>query len=360
MSNQKEVSRSHFDFVDHEFQIEGIEFLGCCPICGSIDRETLHTDLIDKVFFTAAGRWTLHHCLGCRSAYLDPRPRPEFIHLAYLTYYTHEAPGPLMPFASLPLSRRIRLKLANGYCNWRYGTSNSPSSCLGVLVAFLLPELRGRLDFRFRYLPRPTAGARILDVGFGSGQFLQDAQSAGWQVSGVDPDAKVVESARKRGLDVRQGGIEAFSEKTDYFDAITISQVIEHVHFPVTVLNAAFGLLKPGGILYIDTPNIESFGHQEFGRDWRGVEPPRHLVIFRRESLITVLKNLGFNSIQIINRTEATQGMYDMSYRLVNNVDPYSQTCRSPWYITQLGKLKSYINPSRLEFITVMAMKRTS
>src|SRR5438067_9223839 len=68
---------------------EGLQSVKVCPICDSGKRIQLYSNLIDKVFRTAPGRWTLYQCQGCSSAYLDPRPTPESIHLAYKNYYTH-------------------------------------------------------------------------------------------------------------------------------------------------------------------------------------------------------------------------------------------------------------------------------
>src|SRR5438128_9487785 len=146
----------------------------------------LYSDLIDNVFYTAPGRWTLYRCQGCGSAYLDPRPTPEFIHLAYRNYYTHKGFEPRASLEALSVFRRLRRTLANGYTNWRYGTCLIPASQLGIPAAWLLASLRRLLDQQFRYLPRPTPGSRVLDVGFGSGAFLENAMAAGWDVAGVE------------------------------------------------------------------------------------------------------------------------------------------------------------------------------
>lgn len=73
--------------------------------------------------------------------------------------------------------------------------------------------------------------------------------------------------------------------------------VIEHVHDPHAVLARAFELLKPGGTLYLDTTNINAHGHRRFGPHWRGLEPPRHLVLFNWESLQMLLRQVGFHAV---------------------------------------------------------------
>ncbi len=184
--------------------------------------------------------------------------------------------------------------LGNGYRNSRYGTRFLPANRVGNVLFKFLPNARLSFDRQLRYLPRLPAGGRLLDLGFGSGAFLELAREGGWTVTGADPDPIVVETARERGLDVRQGGIEAFSDQTGSFDVVTLSHVIEHVPNPQDTLKSAYNLLKPGGTLWICTPNLAGPGHRQFGRHWRGLEPPRHLVIFNRRALLKCAASLGF------------------------------------------------------------------
>jgi len=134
-------------------------------------------------------------------------------------------------------------------------------------------------------------------VGCGSGHWLGQAAAAGWDGCGVDTDPVAVTKARAAGLDVRLGPIEAWSDDPCSFDAVTISHVIEHVSDPAALLKQAFLLLRPGGSLYIDTPNIDAPTHSEFGRSWRGLEAPRHLVLFSERCLIGLLTQQGFVDI---------------------------------------------------------------
>ncbi len=79
-----------------------------------------------------------------------------------------------------------------------YGTTDLPESRLGVLAAWLLPDSKAIVDAGMRYLPRGGGSQSLLDVGCGNGRFLARAQSAGWNVMGIDIDAKAVEVARKK------------------------------------------------------------------------------------------------------------------------------------------------------------------
>jgi 2-polyprenyl-3-methyl-5-hydroxy-6-metoxy-1,4-benzoquinol methylase len=337
---------------------EGLERLGRCPVCGSSERELLHEALKDEVFFCAPGYWTMWRCAGCRCGYLDPRPTVATIGQAYGNYYTHQAAGSRTDSSSLSLLRRIRRVLSNGYLNARYGTNYQPASRLGPGLAKMLPRQREALDVQFRWLPKPVAGQRVLDVGCGNGAFLLKAREAGWQVMGVDPDPDAVATARQKGLEVRLGSVEAFAGEAGLFDAITFSHVIEHAHDPKSVLADAYRLLKPGGKLYLDTPNIDSRGSRIFGRHWRGIETPRHLVLFSLSGLQQLLQQCGFSVIELQRRRNMDKGMFLSSFRIARGLSPYGNQPKSLPVGLALRAHLPFVSTSQLEFITLLTHKK--
>lgn len=314
--------------------------------------------MTDRVFFCAPGKWDLYQCANCGCAYLDPRPTRNTIHLAYREYYTH-APPPVTDSSTFRGLRRFRHALGNGFRNWRFGTKAEPASRLGIVIAWFLPRKRRELERDFRNLSRPSPGARLLDVGFGSAAFLDIARSAGWQVAGADPDPVTVDSARKRGLDVRQGGIEAFEDSPGSFDVITLSHVIEHVHDPRALTRQTFNLLKPGGSAWIETPNIDSYGHLRFGCHWRGLEPPRHLALFNWEILESMLRSEGFRIGRRLPQHHVYAELAMKSYALRRGWIPSDRPApRLAERMTNLLLgLGSRLNYRRSEYVTLLATK---
>lgn len=354
MVRGREQGRS--DSASTSWPTQGLEWLHHCPVCGAVERELLYEGLRDEVFRCAPGQWTLYRCQRCASGYLDPRPSAETIALAYSTYFTHHAYG-RPPLDRLGLAHRVRRRLANGYRNYRYGTRERPASWLGVPVLYLLPWHRAVLDVELRHLPRPSGG-RLLDVGCGNGNFLLWAVAAGWKGIGVDPDPTAVEAARRQGLDVYVGTVETIREEGT-FDVVTMSHVLEHVHDPRTTLTKAYTLLKNGGTLWLDTPNIDSVGHRLFGAHWRGLEPPRHLVLFNPRSLRWLLSQAGFEVSKTVPRFEICKLVFAASYRLAcgQNHCGYA-TLPLRTRLMALGAAWSAIrNPDRSEFITIVARK---
>lgn len=273
-----------------------LQTLGCCPLCGCKQRKVLHDELEDVTTRGAPGRWTLHSCGGCAAAYLDPRPTPASIVRAYAGYDTHEAHAESAPANLIGI---LRAAARNGHLRSKWGIRREPASAALDFILMRMPVVLSRLidEGELRGLPRPAERRLLLDVGCGNGSFLHLASEAGWNVRGIDFDADAVEAARRAGLDVSLGPIESLAEESNRYDAITLGHVIEHVHDPRGTLSACLRLLKPGGWLWIETPNVESRGHARFGRHWRGLEAPRHLILFHPRALRALLEDVGFRGV---------------------------------------------------------------
>lgn len=270
----------------------GLEFLGKCPICGSKSRALVHGAVRDRVYFCAPGSWDIYRCKECASGYIDPRPTPSTIGLAYSSYYTHAAAEGLNQKPQSIL-RRYRVSQRNAYLNSIYGYELSPA--FQRPPEYVSTQRRQRWDKQVCYLKFPGAGARLLDLGCGNGRFMMQMQSAGWEVHGIDSDQKSVDLARGAGLNARCGSLDTLDGLPQaHFDAITLHHVLEHLHSPVDTLKRCRGALKSGGQMVIATPNFASLGHRLFGADWFALQPPTHLSLFTFESLGRALKMAGF------------------------------------------------------------------
>lgn len=274
----------------------GLESIQQCPVCGVSDYELLYPVLQDKVFGSDYEGLPMVRCVACDSAYLQVRPNEQTIGLAYQRYYTHEQSN--SNGAKLSPFRRLIRATMNSYRNRKFGLSLTPSNLFGYWLVSLLPWLSQGLINEIRSLPKPLPGQRLLDVGCGNGKFLVMARDMGWEVVGVDFDGLAVNTARQLDLNVVHGDVFSIADY-ESFDYITCSHVIEHVHNPEAFLEHIYLLLKPGGILWLETPNIQSYGHDYFKVNWRGLEPPRHLVIFNNTSLRNLLSRVGFQSVQV-------------------------------------------------------------
>jgi 2-polyprenyl-3-methyl-5-hydroxy-6-metoxy-1,4-benzoquinol methylase len=341
--------------VEGEWAAADLEWLGACPVCGSDARDALLTNLPDTLFYNAPGRWDYYQCQNCRSGYIDPRPTADSIGRAYDRYYTHEESKSLPP-EELHGLKLVQRALANGYKNAKFKTNLQPSSKLGHVLALALPWHRAVLDRQYRHIDAGQTPGRVLDIGSGDGGFLENAKSIGWTVVGVDVDPAAVANARSRGLDVRQGTVH---DVEGPFDLITMSHVIEHLHDPIEVLRACYRLLSPGGSLWLETPNSRSVGLKRLGRGWLGLDAPRHLLLFNRESLKQTLLKVGFGDIKDLPQASPVIGLYKMSPRLLEGRNPFAKG-RVPLHLRAESVLVTVYEkffPSRREFIALTARK---
>jgi SAM-dependent methyltransferase len=173
------------------------------------------------------------------------------------------------------------------------------------------PHLYSRKRRRRTRYPRPGWGrprnerqvlewhgqGRLLDFGCGSGSFLDQMHHNGWQVTGIDVSAPTVRRIRAElGLQALIGTLPHPELQPDSFDVITMWHSLEHVHAPRTVLREAHQLLAPGGKLLVAVPNIDSLPFRWFGRNWFGLDLPRHLTHFTPWTLPLMLERAGFRA----------------------------------------------------------------
>jgi SAM-dependent methyltransferase len=327
-------------------------------VCGArTGQALLYRGLRDKVYLSTPGAWDFYRCEECGSGYFNPRPTPEAVGRLYEAYYTHahtDAPD----YAQLSLLGKLRRILGNGYRNSRFGMQERPASILGVLVAWLMPNYRALLDAGGRHLPKQPKG-RLLDVGCGNGDFLQFAQRAGWEAIGVDPDPKAVEIARARGLTVHLGTLETLQEPPESLQGITMNHVIEHVHDPRATLTRCYRLLKPGGWLWLETPNLNAQGHALYRENWIGLDTPRHLVVFTERSLLRLLQEVGFARIERLPYCPLCERVFGMCRALAIGASPHNAPPLPPQErrVARQAEAKARRNPEIREFTMVRAWK---
>jgi 2-polyprenyl-3-methyl-5-hydroxy-6-metoxy-1,4-benzoquinol methylase len=307
-------------------RLDSLERLGRCPVCGGAEREPAYRRVRDGVF-GAPGEWDYWSC-ACGLLYLDPRPAPDAIEAAYAAYYTHRSAGAPLKWREPGFRGAVR----RGYLNARYGYRFPHASRLAALTWRLRRSAVRNLDFMIRHLPAPPpGGARLLDVGCGNGDFLAVARDLGFEATGIDPDPRAVELARSRGLDARCATLPGSGEAAGRFDHVLLSHVLEHLHDPVAALAEAKSLLASGGRLWISLPNPASEGLRRFGRHWRGLEPPRHLVLYVAPRLAGLLGAAGFTRVALLPAEEAAFFYFRQSQAIRRGLDPYAETDPPGW-----------------------------
>lgn len=277
-----------------------------CLCCGE-RGEPLYAGLRDRLFGTV-GTWAISRCPnpGCGMLWLDPMPLAEDIHKAYEKYYTHAA-----RHGGGGLVRNFFNGAKRGYLANHYGYNEGVGlveRLLGLLP-WIYPGRPAELDFSVMWLRAGSRG-RLLDVGAGSGWLVEHMNRLGWQAEGLDFDPQSVVSAHARGLVFHHGGLPQQNFPEASFDAVTMSHCIEHVHDPLAWLVEARRILRPGGRLALATPNNESFCHALFGASWFPLDPPRHLHLFNRKAMASIVRRAGFTRFRMFTSIRDANGAF--------------------------------------------------
>jgi SAM-dependent methyltransferase len=149
---------------------------------------------------------------------------------------------------------------------------------------------------RLRAVEQFQKGGSLLEVGCGTGNFLEEALRSGrWQVTGIEPGPQAARYVQEK-LQVRvyNNLFHEVSLPENTFEVVAMWNVLEHMPEPVQAVQSAYKLLKKNGWLVLSIPNLESLEARLFGRYWVGWDLPRHLYFFPQLRLKSILRDSGF------------------------------------------------------------------
>ena len=142
----------------------------------------------------------------------------------------------------------------------------------------------------------PTKGT-LLDVGAGTGDFLQCSKKGGWQIQGVEPNIKARKLADEKGVHLLDDIDEVTNQK---FDVITLWHVLEHIPNLESYIIKLKGLLKDNGILVIAVPNYKSYDAKYYKEFWAAYDVPRHLWHFSIKSIKLLFSKEKMKVVKIL------------------------------------------------------------
>ena len=161
---------------------------------------------------------------------------------------------------------------------------------------------------------------RILDIGCGYGFFLEVAKEKGWEVYGIELSKIASEECRQKGINIFHGNLTDFRFDADAFDVIVSIEVIEHLSHPNLMLKQANKLLRKGGLVYITTPNFNSYLRHKLKESYNIIDYPNHLCYFTNKTLKKAFENQGFKSKYInstgisITRSKTSRGKSNQKF----------------------------------------------
>lgn len=170
-----------------------------------------------------------------------------------------------------------------------------------------------------RFLEKYAKKGRILDIGCAAGFFLSVAKEADWDTYGVEPNKWMVEYGNKKfGLHMQAGTLETIKFPEEYFDVITMWDVLEHLPNPKQTLLEVNRILKKDGLLVVNYPNVDSLLARIFGRRW-WFYLSVHLFYFTHKTINKMLEKTGFKQILTKRHFQTLEFGY-----LIYRLKPYS------------------------------------
>jgi 2-polyprenyl-3-methyl-5-hydroxy-6-metoxy-1,4-benzoquinol methylase len=236
-----------------------------CPVCNST---SIQPALTAEDFTVSHEKFAIWHCNDCTARFTQDVPEQDAI-------------GPY----------------------YKSDTYISHSDTKKGLVNTLYHKVRKRTLVSKRKLITQQTGkatGTILDIGCGTGAFLNEMQQSGWSITGLEPDAMAREKANTLYHITPQESGKLFELPAQTYDAITMWHVLEHVHELQAYVKQAEKLLAPNGKLVIAVPNYTSYDAKVYAENWAAYDVPRHLYHFSPQSIESLLntKNLTLKTIK--------------------------------------------------------------
>jgi SAM-dependent methyltransferase len=223
-----------------------------CRLCGTSGQQIILHDIIT----THNDRFSLKKCETCSLVATSPMPSDELLQRYYDQDY------------------------------WQAGRVKN-DSILNILYKLRMRRIVSAIRKYANY------DSKILDWGCGDGSFIKLLRNFGLHCSGIDAYKKDLNDPQ-----ISSATIETADFPDGYFDIITCFHVLEHLPDPLTSAKHALRLIKTGGVIIIEVPNLDSVGFQIFKRRWQPLEIPTHLNHFTPATLQRVLQSAG--KVQIL------------------------------------------------------------
>jgi len=152
----------------------------------------------------------------------------------------------------------------------------------------------------------------VLDIGSGSGTFLDVARAGGWNTKGIEYNKEMIKTSKNNKLDVSDYSLKSLKNQETLFDVITTWFVLEHIKDIKKFMEDVVSILKNEGLLFIGVPQVDALVNRLYGKDSPTFSGYSHINFFNHDSLNRFITQFGFELVA--QETHITQ---------LNNIKKY-------------------------------------
>lgn len=162
--------------------------------------------------------------------------------------------------------------------------------------------IRKKINLLKKYIDKKkdSKNINILDIGCGTGEFLLAGKKQNWNVVGVEPNTRAIESIKIKIKNLELYNDIKLIKNKNTFDIITMWHVLEHVPNLEEYISHLKKLLKANGTLIIAVPNYKSFDAKYYKENWAAYDVPRHLWHFSKKSISILFKEESLKVIKTL------------------------------------------------------------
>jgi len=298
--------------LTNPFSVE-TEELHSCPNCNSSELKPWCTGR-DRLHRVSRQEFIYSQCKQCNLVFLSLRPIETEIHKFYPENYEpykaevaqNELPSVSLANSNLPIKEPILSKAVKKALRKTLHLFNSTANSIS-------PDT---LDEELQKFYKPAKqGSQLLDFGCGSDIFLNLARNEGWETIGLDFSEKVVGRVSRSGHKALLMSPHVWDEIEDEsLDFVRMHHVLEHLYHPKEVLTAIKLKMKAGATLHIAVPNPQGISANIFRSQWRGLDCPRHVILYSYSELKKILTKIGFQDFKILGETITRDFLGSLGY----------------------------------------------
>jgi 2-polyprenyl-3-methyl-5-hydroxy-6-metoxy-1,4-benzoquinol methylase len=247
------------------------------------------------------------------------------------------------------LPRPAANKINSYYESEEYTSHNTNQSSLKNVLYKL--ARKKALNRKLGMIQNHVSKGSMLDIGSGTGEFLEHCKNRGWEVIGVEPNDTAREKAiNSYGLKIMDNKALKELPKGSY-DVITMWHVLEHIEDPLAQVKLNHELLKPGGLFVLALPNYESWDANHYGKFWAAYDVPRHLYHFTRESVQYLSDKTDFNIEEILPLKLDAYYISLLSEKYMNKKPNYIMAAKIGWKSNHAAKMGKFGYSSWVYFL---------